>query len=185
MVARIEPILTVDDLELLPDDSNRYELIEGELFVSRAPGIGHQRVVSNALYIFRQYLEKNPVGEVIPGPGIVFDIHNSVIPDLVYISRERAEALKGIHLTEAPDLIVEVLSPGRENIERDRKMKRQVYGKRGVREYWILDPQMRTVEIYRHWARGLRLVATLTETDILTISLLPGFSCHVYKFFAA
>jgi Uma2 family endonuclease len=91
-------------------------------------------------------LDKNPIGEIIPGPGIVFDIHNSVMPDLVYIRRERSEAINGIHLTEAPDLIIEVLWPGSENIARDRKMKRQLYGKRGVKEYWILDPQMRTIE---------------------------------------
>jgi len=184
MAARIEPILTVDDLLLLPDDSNRYELIEGELFASRAPGITHQRTVGNLLYIFRRYLEKNPIGEVISGPGIVFDIHNSVIPDLVYISRERSAIAKDTHLTEAPDLIVEVLSPGKENIERDRKMKWQVYGKRGLREYWIVDPEMRSVEIYRRWARGLRLVATLTTADILTTPLLPGFSCRVQEIFA-
>jgi Uma2 family endonuclease len=64
-------------------------------------------------------------------------------------------------------------------------MKRQLYGKRGVKEYWILDPQMRTIEIYRRRARGLRLVATLTNADLVTTPLLPGFSCHVYEFFAA
>jgi Uma2 family endonuclease len=136
-------------------------------------------------YIFRLFLDQHPVGLVIPGPGVIFDRYNSVIPDLVYIRRERADMAEGIHLMEAPDLVVEIISPGKGNSERDRKMKRQIYSRYGAREYWILDPQARIVEVYRRWGRGLRLVATLSDMDALTTPLIPGFSCHVHRIFAA
>jgi Uma2 family endonuclease len=71
MAARIEPLMTVDDLDAMPEDGNRYEVIEGELFVSRAPGVPHQRVTKNAIFVFESYLIENPIGEIIPTPGLI------------------------------------------------------------------------------------------------------------------
>src|SRR5437879_1503660 len=89
MAARIEPLLTVADLDACPDDGNRYELIEGELFVSRAPGIPHQRVVLNLEIRLSGYLTDNPLGILVPGAGAVFGDNNAVIPDLVFVHRAR------------------------------------------------------------------------------------------------
>ena len=66
MSARIEPLLTVADLDACPDDNNRYELIEGELFVSRAPGLPHQIVIQNIQVALADYLKNNPIGRVVP-----------------------------------------------------------------------------------------------------------------------
>lgn len=76
------PLLTVDDLETLPDDSNRYELIAGELFVSRAPGLPHQLVLQRLQLALANYLETNPIGIIVPGAGAMFSDYDSVIPDL-------------------------------------------------------------------------------------------------------
>jgi len=180
MSTRISPLLTVDDLEALPDDDNRYELVEGELLVSRAPRLTHQRVSMNLASCLIRYLDQNPVGEVLATPGVIFNQYNAVIPDLVYMSRETITAVAtGTHITGAPDLAVEVLSPGAEGTRRDRILKRQVYPKFGVKESWLADPKSRTLEVYRLENETLELSATLTTADTLTSPLLPGLRCEV------
>ena len=79
-------LLTVADLDSFPDDGNRYELIAGELFVSRAPGIPQQLVLQNLLISLAQYLKLNPCGRVVSGAGAVFSDYDAVIPDLVFVS---------------------------------------------------------------------------------------------------
>ena len=184
MSAKIEPVLTVADLESLPDDGNRYELFEGELIVSRAPSLSHQRVLGNLYAILRAYLDQNPTGEVFLTPGVIFDQFNSAIPDAVFISSQRrSEIISGERIVGAPELVVEIVSPGQENSRRDRELKRQVYGKHGVREYWIADPGTRSLEIYRLQRRTLKLVATLTDKDKVTSPILPGFNCQASQIF--
>ena len=182
MSAEFEPILTIADLESVPEDGNRYELIEGELFVSRAPSLRHQEIVSNIVHAFRTYLDKNPIGKIFPGPGVIFSNISGVIPDLVYISNERrAEIAPGEKVEGAPDLIIEILSPGKENITRDRQVKRQLYRKYGVKEYWIVDPEEQTVEIYR--APKFKLLQTLAIEEKISSPLLPGFLCSLQDIF--
>src|SRR5882724_4562186 len=120
MAAKIEPLLTVADLDACPDDSNRYELIEGELFVSRSPGIPHQRVLHNLQVEFGIYLRGYPIGILVPGTGAVFSEYDAVIPDLVFVSNERwSEVTSASRITGAPDIVVEIISPGSENRRRD------------------------------------------------------------------
>ena len=184
MSAKVEPLLTVDVLEAMPDDGNRYELFEGELFVSRAPGISHQRVLGNIYALIRAYLEQNPAGEVLLTPGIIFDEFNSAIPDAVYVSdRLKSEIISGERIVRAPELVIEVVSPGTENARRDREMKRQVYGKHGVKEYWVADPPNRSLEIYRLKRRTLALAETLMDADEVTTPVLPGFKCRASQIF--
>ncbi|MDQ3254237.1 MAG: Uma2 family endonuclease [Acidobacteriota bacterium] len=186
MATRIEPLMIVADLDLMPDDGNRYELIEGELIVSRAPGLSHQRVIGNLLTNLNNYLVQNPIGVAWTTPGVIFDEYHSVIPDIVYVSnRRRSEIASGERITGAPELLVEVVSPGTENARRDRIAKRQSYSKYGVQEYWIADPENRSVEIYRLRDQILELIATLTGTDEITSPLLPDFRCEVKSIFAA
>jgi Uma2 family endonuclease len=183
MTTKIAPLLTVEDLEALPDDGNRYELIEGELIVgepimTRSPALIHQYVLDNLFLYLRIYLMQNPVGRVVTTPGVIFDRYNSVIPDLAFVTKEQLGRIgPETHINEAPALAIEVVSPGRENARRDRVMKLQLYGKFGVGEYWVADPEARTVEIYRPAGGALVLAATLAGEDAITTPLLPGFSC--------
>jgi Uma2 family endonuclease len=109
---------------------------------------------------------------------------DAVIPDVVFIMNERLnEVITGDRLTAAPDIVAEILSPGAENLRRDRVAKRQLYARFGVREYWILDPRERTVEVYVPDHDALKLAATLKESDQLTTPILPGFSCPVTSIF--
>jgi Uma2 family endonuclease len=184
MAARIEPLLTVADLDACPDDSNRYELIEGELFVSRAPGIPHQRVLNNLQFAFESYLKENPIGILVPGAGAVFSDYDAVIPDLVFVQNERwSEVVTGTRFTGAPDLVLEIMSPGKENRDRDLLVKRQLYGKYGVREYWVIDTEERYVLIYRLRGQSLDEVATIRDNGEITTSILPGFHIKVSAIF--
>jgi Uma2 family endonuclease len=176
--------MTVADLDAMPDDGNRYEIIEGELYLSKAPGIPHQRVFGELFDAFRSFLKAHPIGEVIATPGLILSDTDAVIPDLVFVLNERlAEVIAGDRLSAAPDLVVEILSPGPDNVKRDRVAKRQMYGKFGVKEYWILDPSRRTIEVYVLRKRTLKLAATFGQTDDLTSAMLPGFTCKVHPIF--
>ena len=178
MATEIKPLLTVADLDLMPDDGNRYEVIEGELLVSRAPGLAHQRVSRNLLVVISRYLENNPVGEVLATPGVMLSELSGVIPDLIFISHERRRDIaSGERVMGAPDLVVEIVSPGAENARRDRVAKRQLYGRYGVEEYWVVDPEQQVVEIYRSQDGPLEPVGSFIGDEKITSPLLPDFTC--------
>jgi Uma2 family endonuclease len=185
MASSIEPLLTVADLDAFPDDDgNRYELIGGELFVSRAPGIPHQRVLHNLQMEFGSYLKANPVGVLVPGAGAIFSDYDAVIPDLVFVRNERwDQVVTGEKFTGAVDLVVEILSPGTQNRERDLSAKRQLYGKYGVKEHWIVDSENREVIVLRLQRETLEEIARLRGDDELTSPLLSGFQMKVGTIF--
>jgi Uma2 family endonuclease len=176
---------TTADLELLPDSSNRYEIIDGELFVTRAPHWGHQKASGNTYAELRDWSIVTDLGEAVQAPGVIFSDADNVIPDVVWISKSRlATGLdEAGHLTIAPELIVEVLSPGVQNEQRDRQTKLKLYAERGVQEYWILDWRLQQVEVYRRQPIMLKLMATLLVGDDLTSPVLPGFTCPVTRLF--
>jgi Uma2 family endonuclease len=177
MKSYIEPPLTIADLEATPDDGNRYELIEGELHVSTAPSYLHQTILLNIGEAFRRYLRKHPVGEIVPGIGVIFDDFSGVIPDLVFFTMERkGHILTGGRLSAAPDIAIEIVSPGASNERRDRYLKRQLYSTHGVGEYWIVDPGTRSVEIYQKLDEtGFVLAENLQIGDELASAFLEGF----------
>ena len=185
MAKRIEPLLTVADLDAFPeDDGNRYELIAGELFVSRAPGIPHQRVLQNLQVEFALYLKANPTGILVPGAGAIFSDYDAVIPDLAFVRHERwNEVVAGEKFTGALDIVIEILSPGTQNRKRDLSAKRGLYAKYGVAEYWIVDSENQSVLIFRLREQSLEEIATLTGDDQLSSPILPGFQLKVSAIF--
>ncbi|MCC6341544.1 MAG: Uma2 family endonuclease [Bryobacterales bacterium] len=184
MKQRAEIMLTVADLDLMPEDDNRYEVIDGDLHVSTAPSYHHQHCLGELFGRMFMYLREQPLGQVMFGVGVIFDEFNGVIPDLVYFSNERKKRIGGVKLTGAPEIVVEVLSPGQKNEQRDRKVKRRLYSENGVSEYWIMDPEGRTVEIHRaSKTGGFRSKVVLHEGDRLTTALLPGFQVEVGTLF--
>jgi Uma2 family endonuclease len=179
--------LTLRDLDLLPEpmDDTRYELIDGELYVTRQPNWQHQRTCDNVTAAFAEWDPQAATGLSVSAPGVVFAVEEAVAPDLVWVSRERQAQVLGNDgkLHAAPDLMVEVLSPGSANEARDRDVKLALYSRRGVREYWIVDWQHRGMDVYRRRDGELRHAATLYAEDLLESPLLPGFACHVARFF--
>jgi Uma2 family endonuclease len=172
---------TTADLELLPNDGKHYEIINGDLFVTRAPDWKHQNVADNVCTELKIWSRKTGLGDAATSPGIIFTDADNVIPDVVWASNERlAEILdEAGYLTGAPELVVEVLSPGAEQERRDREVKLKLYSIQGVREYWIFNRQQIKVEVYRRENGILKLAVTLFKEDNLTSPLLPDFSCPV------
>ncbi len=184
MASTIEPLLTVAHLDACPDDNNRYELIGGELFVSRAPGITHQLVLLNLLSALSEYLRSNPIGVLVPGAGAVFSDYDAVIPDLAFVRKERwKDVVTGEKFTGPLDLVIEILSPGKENRERDLVVKRQLYAKYGVTEYWTVDSENRQVVIYHLRGQSLAEVVALNELQQITSEIFPGLDLPVDSLF--
>ena len=185
MVANVERLLTVADLDAFPDDDgNRYELIEGVLYVSTAPGLPHQFVLNNLQVELTLYLRANPIGVIVPGPGTILSNYDAVIPDIVVIRRERWDSVTSEHrVTGAPDIVVEILSPGSENRRRDLQVKRKLYAKYDVAEYWVVDNEDGSITIYRLQNQSLEKTVTLRDDDVLTSVLLPGFELSVRSIF--
>ena len=176
---------TAADLDLFPDNGTRYEIIEGELLVTRAPDWQHQKASTRMSTALDAWSLATGLGEAVQAPGVIFTDTDNVIPDVVWVSRERLAVLldDAGHLTGAPELVVEVLSPGHDNERRDRELKLKLYSERGVQEYWIIDWRKQQVEVYRREQILLRLVNTLFPQDQLTSPLLPGFLYLVSQLF--
>ncbi len=177
---------TSQDLEMLPDNGKRYEIIDGELYVSTRPHYYHQRACGLVFKLLDNWSEQTEAGEANLAPGLIFAEDDDVAPDVIWTSRERlATALQPDGKLHAPpELVVEVLSPGVTNERRDRQFKLRLYSRRGVLEYWIVSWQERRLEIYRREETLLKLHSTLYETDMLQSPLLPDFRCQVSQFFA-
>jgi Uma2 family endonuclease len=170
----VDTRLTYDDFCLLPEDGKRREIIEGELFVTPSPQTPHQRAVIRLSARLWQFVDSHKLGEVFGAPfDVVFSEFDVVEPYLLYISNARANVLTNKNVQGAPDLVVEVLSESTARVDRSIKLK--LYGKFGVQEYWIIDPQGPSAEIYRRGQEGLDLAAKLTAADALGSPLFPGF----------
>ncbi|PSO50169.1 MAG: hypothetical protein BRC33_04155 [Cyanobacteria bacterium SW_9_44_58] len=178
---------TIHDLDALPENEELCrEIINGELFVTRAPHWRHQQIIlaiGGALY---QWSKQTKAGVVATSPGIISSQENSVIPDLVWVSKERIAEIEDQagHLTEFPELVIEVLSPGERNIYRDKQAKLKLYSQGGVQEYWIVDRFNQQIEVYRQNNGKLTLQSNLTKADDLTSPLLPHFRLPLEEVFA-
>ena len=179
---------TSADLELLPDvEGTRYEIIDGDLYVSEESSVPHQYACTQLICDIGNWIESGGSGVVVCAPGVIFAPDQDVAPDAVWISSERLkDALdEAGHLRIAPELMIEVLSPGAENVRRDRELKLKLYSRQDVAEYWIVDWQQQAIEVYRRDGETLQLVETLGNADTLTTPLLPGFTCPLSRLWMA
>ena len=136
---------TVAERDALPDDGNRYEVIDGELFVTPAPAWRHQAAVGLVLRLLAEYLERQPVGYVFVAPAdVVFSPKRGVQPDLFVVPLVDGRVPK--HFDEVRHLLlaIEVLSPT--TARADRVKKRTLFREEGVDEYWIVDLDARVIE---------------------------------------
>jgi Uma2 family endonuclease len=186
MTAETTTRLTYDDLVKLPDDGKRYEIVDGELFVNAAPVPRHQRIVRILLGKLDRYFEEHGGGEVFPSPiDVVFDSENIAEPDLVVIKSERAKIVGDKNIQGAPNLCIEVLSESTRRL--DEIVKRKLYERFGVEEYWVVDPVLELVKIYRQTGAGFQRVAEISveEGGTITTPLFPGLSIDVATVFTA
>jgi Uma2 family endonuclease len=176
---------TTEDLKYMPDNGTRYEIIDGELFMAKQPHWHHEQTSGLIFLQLQLWSNEDGLGQAVTTPGIVLSGDDNVIPDVVWISNARLKALmdEAGHLTGVPELVVEVLSFGFENEQRDRKTKLKLYESRGALEYWIADWRLKQLDVYRRDNGQLKFVATLLAQDTLTSPNLPGFECLVEKLF--
>jgi Uma2 family endonuclease len=177
--------LTYDDFLLFPDDGQRHELIDGEHYVTPTPFLMHQLVVGNLYFLIRTFLEANPHGRIIGFPtDVVLSRFDVVEPDLQFVSNERAHILSD-WVRGAPDLVVEVAS--KSTRKRDLTIKRDLYARWGVREYWFVDPSAKGVRVYggakdtKAFTEPIEL--WLDQEDILSTPLLPGLELPLAAIF--
>ena len=177
--------LTYDDFVLFPDDGKRHELIDGEHYVTPSPNLRHQGISGNLYLLIASWLEEHPVGKMFYAPlDIVLSNYDVVEPDLIYFSNERAADIAvPQHLRGAPELLVEIGSRGTR--KRDETIKRQLYERAGVSEYWFVDPEIDVVRVYhREGERFARPVELTREAaDTLTTPLLPGLTLSLERIF--
>jgi Uma2 family endonuclease len=174
--------LTYADYVLFPDDGLRHEIIDGEHYVTPSPVTRHQRISRELFYLMHGYLAAHQIGEVFYAPfDVVLSDTNVLVPDLVFVSRQRATRLTEKNLQGPPDLVIEILSPGTRS--RDERLKRDVYERVGVEEYWLVDPERNAVRVYRQSANGFLPAVQRTRSDTLTTSLLPGLEIPLEKIF--
>ena len=178
--------LTYDDFLLFPDDGKRHELIDGEHYVTPSPNTRHQRISGRLYLLLGNWLEEHPIGQLFYAPfDVVFSNFDVVEPDLLYMSNERAATiLTDKHVAGVPELVIEIASPGTR--KRDETLKRRLYERCGVEEYWVVDPIVDTVRVFHRSASGFSRPSELTAEggDMLTTALLPGLAIAVTHLFA-
>src|SRR5262249_3842428 len=143
----------------------------------------HQLVCYQVGFLLGVWNEQSEAGYITQEPGIIFADDTNVVPDVIWISRERLKTV--LHsdgkLHNAPELVIEVLSSGAENERRDREVKLKLYSKHGVKEYWVINWHTQSLEVYRRADAVLTLAQTLEGSDTLESPLLPGFHCQVSR----
>ncbi len=178
----IPPIFSYAHLRQMPDDGKRYEILDGEVVVSPSPKRRHQRIVG-LLYELLTEAQRLGQGEVYFAPfDVVLDERNVVQPDLLFVRSDRLHIITEENVQGAPDLIVEVLSEGTR--ERDLGAKLRIYARFGVRFYWAVDPDARTVRVYEHAPEGYRELPPLAAGDTLTCPLFPDITLPLAALFA-
>lgn len=178
--------LTYDDFLLFPDDGKRHELIDGVHYVTPSPRLRHQDLVGRLYLAIAAYLVEHPTaGRVFLSPvDVVMSFHDIVVPDLIFIAGDQAGIMTEKNIQGAPALVVEVLS--KSTRKRDAQIKRRLFEQVGVREYWLVDPELDTVQVFRPTTEGrLARVEELTAEDggTLTTPLLPGCGIDVRTLF--
>ena len=181
----IRPVrLTYDDLAVFENDGLRHELIDGEHFVTPSPNTRHQRLVGRLYAAFVFYLRDRPeAGEAFLAPfDVVFTPFDVVEPDLLFIAASQSDIVTEKHVRGAPAIVIEVLSPGTKRV--DETLKRALFERSGVGEYWLVDPELDRVKVFRRAADGsLSQASELAAGDSLTTPLLPGFDVPLADLF--
>lgn len=172
---------TYEDYCNTPEDK-RYELINGELLMAPSPFINHQRISRKLEVILDKFVTENESGEVFDAPcDVYFDNENVVQPDILFISKKNLHSIGEKNIQGAPDLVVEILSE--QSVYRDMVRKKKLYAKFGVKEYWIVIPENKQIEIYILEGGTFQLYKSLDNTDTLTSPLLRGLKIELKKVF--
>jgi len=174
--------LTAEEYRCLPADGGRYQLIEGKLYMAPAPSSYHQEIVWNLTQILGGYLRQNPIGRVYLAPNDVYLSDRDVVqPDLLFLARSRQNLRQEDGLHGAPDLVIEVLSVATSQL--DKKRKRVIYARAGVKEMWLIDPVLQQIHVYDFDRNPAKAVQLVEDDEDFTTPLLPGLKVSAPEVF--
>ena len=172
---------TVKDYMSMPE-GERYQLLDGEMILAPAPSIRQQRIFTRLSRALEDFVAANRAGEVFLAPcDVIFSDHDVAQPDILFVSNARSAIVTEANIQGAPDLVVEILSPG--TVTFDRGYKQSLYSSHGVREYWLVDPDAETVEVLAEGAEALLLHTTQGRGESLTSPLLAGLAIDLDQVF--
>ncbi len=175
--------ITYNEYCLLPDDGKQYQVIEGELFVSPAPRTTHQDSIVTRMVLLHTFVKAHDLGKVYVAPTDVLLGPTTVVqPDILFIHKENVGIITELNSQGPPDLCIEILSPGTESVDRERK--KTVYARYGVVEYWITNPLRQTVNIYRRDGDRFVLNEEAIGDDTVTSNVVTGFRTSARSIFA-
>ena len=181
MVETRPATLTYDDYLMTPDDE-RWELLRGELIMVPGPNTAHQRITLNLVRFLSAFVEENALGEVFISPyDVVLSRNNVLQPDLLFVSREQQSIITAANIQGAPALVVEVISPS--TASKDRELKRAIYAENGVGEYWLVDPDSRTISVMSLHDNDFREVGTYGTGEVLSSPTLEGIVLDLTRIF--
>ena len=169
--------LTYEDYCRAPDDK-RYELLNGELMMVPAPNTKHQEILGRLHVELHRFVQEHELGKVYVAPlDVVLSDTDVVQPDVLFISRARADRITDANVQGAPDLVIEILSPS--TADRDLENKHELYGRHGVLEYWIIDPVAETVTVHRQRDGKLKRAGQLGRGESLATAVLEGLALEL------
>ena len=172
---------TYEDYVHMPE-GKRYEIVEGELYMVPAPTTTHQRISRKLEEMLSRFVEERKLGEVFYAPiDVVFSETDIVQPDIIFISNENKNIIKEENIKGAPDLIIEILSPS--GAQRDKIIKKKLYARNGVKEYWLAEPQKKTIEALVLEKRGYETFKVFSDKEVLTSRLIKGLQIPVENIF--
>jgi len=174
---------TYKDYKSLPEsETKRYELIEGELIIVPSPNEYHQRISGRLEFILRAFVEDKNLGRVYDAPfDVVFSKEDVVQPDILFISKARSKIITEEGIRGAPDLVIEILSPA--TSERDQTYKKTLYARHGVREYWIVDPEEKTIEVMTLGKAGFESSGSYGKMDTMKSPVFPNLAINLSEVF--
>jgi len=172
---------TYNDYRTAPEDK-RFELLDGELLLVPAPTTYHQRVLRELFVRLYIFVTSQGLGEVFIAPcDVVLSNYDVVQPDILYVSNERAHIITSDNIQGGPDLVAEILSPS--TADRDLGYKKALYARYGVMEYWVVDPEAKTIEVLRLSGGEFVRHGLYTQDQVLVSPSLEGLAIQLREVF--
>ena len=181
MVETRPTTLTYEDYLNTPDDQ-RWELLRGELFMVPSPSFAHQKIAGRLFSLLDRFVDEKALGDVIIAPfDVVLSPTNVLQPDVIFVARNQQSIITDANIQGAPALVIEIISPS--SVIMDREIKRAIYAEYGVKEYWLVDPDARTISVLALQGKTFREIGNYRATDTLSSPTLPGLALDLAPIF--
>lgn len=173
---------TYEDYMHFPDDRKQYQIVDGEVYVVPAPIPVHQAISMNIGFMVHSFVEKHNLGEIFHAPcDVILSNDNVVQPDIFFISKDRLNIITEKNIAGPPDLVIEILSPYTEKL--DRTIKKDLYARYGVLEYWLVDLVVKEIEILTLSGKNFSAIGIFGIQDTFESTVIKGLAVKVEETF--